>query len=246
MIVGRQKEVASLGALIERARTGLTALLVEGEPGIGKTSLLREGIRLAEAAGFFVLSCGGSAAESTLEFAALEDLVRPIPSRHWDALPSPQRRALETALHLAEPDGPVLDRRAIGSGVRGLMAGLAAEQPLLLAHDDLHWVDVPTAAIDEFVVRRLPGLREGILTTERTTERSRIAIEAPFASVNPTVRSKNTPRNPSNAGTPAAIRAYLAARCAVLIASAGVSMCFVRSEMAKATRSKSIGLVYTR
>src|ERR687887_2467129 len=130
---GREKELAAIDDLLAPStRAGIRALAIEGEPGIGKTTLWREGIARAEAEGYLVLSCRAAQAETRLSFAGLADLLAPISSEALRRLPAPQRRALEVALLRAEPDGAAPYPRAVGTPMVSLVSALAVESLLLV------------------------------------------------------------------------------------------------------------------
>lgn len=159
LLLGRHREVAQLDALLENAAQGASAaLLLSGEAGIGKSSLLRAAADTAAQRGFQVLRTRGYEAESDIPFAGLLELLAPLlPLR--DRIPEVQARALGTALAL-EPPTPV-DRFAVPAGMLSLL-GLAAEQrPLLVVIDDIHWLDDATREATAFVARRLSA--EGVV-----------------------------------------------------------------------------------
>jgi DNA-binding CsgD family transcriptional regulator/tetratricopeptide (TPR) repeat protein len=167
-LVGRDVEVALLRAFLERRpEDGAAALLVEGEPGIGKTAMCRAATEAACERGFRVLRARPSEAERTLSFAALADLLG---DAHGviEQLPAMQRRPLGVALLLEETDGPTPDRRAIGVALLATLRTLAEERPLLLAIDDTQWIDPPTAAALAFALRRLADQPLCVVMTERT------------------------------------------------------------------------------
>jgi DNA-binding CsgD family transcriptional regulator len=169
-VVGRQAELAAVDAVLAAARDGLAALVLEGEPGIGKTTVWREGIARARCQGYRVLSCRAAPAEARLSFAALSDLLAPIEGAAFESLPVPQRRALDAALLRAEPQGAAPDPRAIGTGVVSLVSELSAEAPVLLALDDVQWLDLPSARTLEFALRRVERGSVAVLATIRTPE----------------------------------------------------------------------------
>jgi len=169
-VVGREPELAAIEQLFARARESFSALLLEGDAGIGKTTVFREGLGVAAADGFQVLTCRPGASETTLSFAAVGDLLDAIPADRWGALPSPQRRALDVAMLRTDADEIEVDQRAIAAGLRSLVTGLAAEQPVLLAVDDVQWVDPASAMILGFVLRRLGPERVALLATRRLSE----------------------------------------------------------------------------
>ncbi|RJL30777.1 LuxR C-terminal-related transcriptional regulator [Bailinhaonella thermotolerans] len=162
---GRRNERAAgaerVGKLIEDLRAGRGgALVVRGEPGIGKTTLLDDAVRRAAAvrrdAGpggdVRVLRAAGVEAEAGLPFAALQMLLRPALGR-LDALPDTQAAALRGALGLAAGAGA--DRFLVGVAVVGLLSELAAERPVLCLVDDAHWLDPASAEALLFAARRL-------------------------------------------------------------------------------------------
>ncbi len=102
-----------------------------------------------------VLSCAPAMAESQLSFAGVADLLDGVLDDALPALPAPQRHALEVALLLEEADGPPPDERAIGGAVLAVLHELGATAPVLVAVDDVQWLDEPSRSVLEFVVRRL-------------------------------------------------------------------------------------------
>src|SRR4249920_1021453 len=98
MTVERQTERDALVSFVGDLAAGPSALLLEGEPGIGKTTLWNEGVELARSQGGFVLSCRPSGSDTELAFVGLADLFRDLPLACWNELPEPQRAALEVAL----------------------------------------------------------------------------------------------------------------------------------------------------
>jgi hypothetical protein len=157
-----------LGEALDAGLGGLTQWIVfEGEPGIGKTTLWRAGLEHARGHGFRVLEARPAAPEAELSYSALADLLS---GTHDEigTLPSPQRRALRIALLLEEPTGIPPDQRAVAAALLGLTRALAEEQPVLVALDDLQWLDPPSASALQFAVRRLDDEEVRVLATERT------------------------------------------------------------------------------
>ncbi|MBF9068694.1 ATP-binding protein [Streptacidiphilus fuscans] len=162
MLYGRGAEQAAIDELL-RAAQGRTsgALVLRGEPGIGKTALLEYARGAAE--GFTVLRTAGVEAESELPFAALQLLLAPALGG-LEALPAPQRSALERALGLAEPAADAStpgSRLLVGLGVLGLLAELAEAGPVLCLVDDVQWCDAASADALFFAARRLAA--EGVV-----------------------------------------------------------------------------------
>lgn len=177
-LVGRELELAAIERLLSDARERFSVLLFEGEAGIGKTVLFDEALRMAQAGGFDVLACRPVAAEATLSLTAVGDLLAAVDSDAWAALPAPQRRALDVASLRTETDERPVDERAIAAGFRSLVSSLAGEQPVLLAVDDIQWLDPASAMILGFVVRRLGSERVGVLATHRLREAAEVDLAA--------------------------------------------------------------------
>jgi DNA-binding CsgD family transcriptional regulator len=131
---------------------GPGTLLIEGEAGVGKTTLWREGLGSA-AAGSIVVSCQPVQTEATLSFSGLGDLLGAVVDGVLDVLPMPQRRALEAALLLRE--GGRSDHQAVGAATLSTLRALAGEQPVVVAVDDVQWLDRPSGRALSFAMRRL-------------------------------------------------------------------------------------------
>src|SRR5579859_3355281 len=151
MIVGRTDEVGALDGYLADREAQPRALLIDGEPGIGKTTLLRELLGRAGERGYAVLSCRPARSEMDLSYAGLVELLGGVDARVVDGLPAPQARVLRTILRREEPDGTV-DWLSLGVAT---VAAVRALGPVLLAVDDAQWLDHPTARTLAFVVRRL-------------------------------------------------------------------------------------------
>jgi DNA-binding CsgD family transcriptional regulator len=150
-LFGRTGELEILRRLIARVRRGRSAVLVvQGEPGIGKTELLRQ--LTAEASGFAVARVAGVESEMELPFAGLHQLCAPMLGR-LGSLAEPQRRALSVAFGLASGDSP--DRFMVALAALSLMAEAAEERPILCVVDDAQWLDQASAQVLGFIGRRL-------------------------------------------------------------------------------------------
>lgn len=151
-VIGRTVE---LGEIVELASTVTQrgrALVIEGEAGIGKTTLLDAvGTSLTDK-GFTVLSCAGVQCQRSVGYAAVHELVHPILG-YADALPPHQRTALLAAFGLAEHAMP--DPLLIGVAMLGLIEEAASHHPLLLLVDDAQWLDGSSLHVLTFVGRRL-------------------------------------------------------------------------------------------
>lgn len=144
-------------------------MLIGGEAGIGKTVLWQAVAARARARGYCVLSCRCEQAEAQLSFVGLADLIGGAAPRVLDALPELQRQALAAALLREAPQGGGdLDPRTVATGFTAAVANLAGVSPVVIAIDDVPWLDAPTARVLSFALRRLAGSHVGWLCTSRT------------------------------------------------------------------------------
>jgi DNA-binding CsgD family transcriptional regulator len=167
-IVGREAQLLEVERFLDGSGAGFGALVLEGDAGIGKTTLWREGRRRAQERGALVLWCRPSAAEAKLSFAAVADLLVRVGDSAFAALPEPQRDALEVALLRRRPEGKGPDSRAIAAAFLTLIRELAAERPVIVAIDDWQWLDPPSRRVFEFAVRRLEDEPVGLLCSTRS------------------------------------------------------------------------------
>jgi DNA-binding CsgD family transcriptional regulator len=166
-LLGRDRDLVELYALVDGIEDHGGALVVRGEAGIGKSTLLGAARERALDRGVAVVSTAGALSEAQLAFAGLHQLLLPLLGR-LDLLPDPQRRALETAFRIADGDAP--DLFLIGLATLGLVAERSAETPLLFVVDDAQWLDRPSSEVLAFVARRVEsdpavllfGIREGL------------------------------------------------------------------------------------
>lgn len=168
-LIARDRELGVLLDAIAAPDHGPRAVVLEGEAGVGKTALLRRALDVAADAGWRILSSAPAASEARLAFAALGDLLDPVIDDALPALPRPQRRGLEIALLRSDSD-PVEDRideRTIGVATLSAIRLIAAGTPLLLAIDDLQWVDASSAVALRFALRRLRDERVVVLASRR-------------------------------------------------------------------------------
>ena len=162
-LVGREAELEAIARFLDRATAAPSALVLTGEEGIGKTSLLDAAVARARVEGFDVLTSRPAPSEGALSFAGLSDLVAHIERQPFDSLPAPQRRALDVALMLEDPRGPPPSQLAISLAFSTLVASLEARQPVLIAIDDVQWLDDATIEVLAFLVRRLSDERLGLI-----------------------------------------------------------------------------------
>src|SRR5436190_7334941 len=167
---GRQAELARISSFLDAVPAGPEALILGVDAGIGKSALWLDTLAQARALSYRALSSRPTESEAKLSFAALGDLLDGVVDEALDALPSPQRSALEVALLRAEAAASPPDRRTLSAGFLGALMALATAGPLLLAIDDAQWVDLPSARVLEFAIRRLHDVPIGILITSRDVE----------------------------------------------------------------------------
>jgi DNA-binding CsgD family transcriptional regulator len=164
--VGREAELSALGRFFGTDGSARLLLLV-GEPGIGKTALWEAGIAIAQERGLQCLRTRTSEAETQLSFAGLADLLDGVARETLVALPAPQLRALEVATRRADPAGAPPDPLAISTGFLTVLRFIATSGPLLIAVDDMQWLDPPSAAALAFAARRLAGQPVRFLLSRR-------------------------------------------------------------------------------
>ena len=158
-LTDRHAECDVLGRLVAAVRAGESrALVVHGEPGVGKTALLE--YLAGQASGCRVVHAGGVQSEMELAFAVLHQLCAPMLDR-LERLPAPQRDALRTAFGLSA--GPAPDRFLIGLAALGLLSEMAGERPLVCIVDDEQWLDSASAQVLAFVARRLGAESVGLV-----------------------------------------------------------------------------------
>jgi DNA-binding CsgD family transcriptional regulator len=168
-LIGRRRELASVRAFIERARSDGEALLIFGEPGVGKTRLLDAAADMASSAGTRVLGASGVEFEAGISFSGLNQLLLPLLAEFMH-LTATHRDALNVALGFG--DGPAPNRLVVSNASLTLLRHGAAAQPILIVIDDLPWFDRASAEVLKLVARRLSGTRIGVLGASRSGEES--------------------------------------------------------------------------
>jgi DNA-binding CsgD family transcriptional regulator len=171
---GRADELAAIEGFLAALHSRPGVLVLEGEPGIGKTTLWEAGIAGAREQRIRVLSARASGAEAQLSFTALTDLLEEVGEDVFAVLPAPQRRALEVALLRAAPESAPPGPRAIGLGLLNVLRELAAARPLLVAVDDLQWLDPASADALTFAARRLDDQGVSFLLAKRPGDPSEL------------------------------------------------------------------------
>lgn len=159
--------IASAGATTKTPEPAGRAVLLTGDPGVGKSMLLQAAEHLAAAAGVRVLKATGSEFEADISYAGLHQLLYPLLDT-LDVLPPWQRQAIEAALGIG--NGARGNELTICNAALELLVRSSEKKPLLLLVDDVPWLDHASAAVLGFVARRLTGFRIGFIAAERTGE----------------------------------------------------------------------------
>jgi len=149
-LTGRESESALLAAALDDG----VPVLVLGDPGIGKSALLRTAGAVAKARAFRVLTLAGVQSEAAFPFAGLHQMLRPVLDA-TELLPDAERHALLSAFGLADGDSP--DPFLIALAVAGLLAALATDRPTAVLADDVQWLDPQSHQVLAFVARRRPA-----------------------------------------------------------------------------------------
>ncbi|MGN6800205.1 MAG: helix-turn-helix transcriptional regulator [Gaiellaceae bacterium] len=174
-VVGREPELKAVDAFLD----GTTqALAIVGEAGIGKTTVWREAVERARARGATILTARPAESEVRLSFGGVADLTSALPEDAFDALPAPQRRGLDVALLRADSTGPPA-RRVVATALLTLLRELAGESSVVIAIDDLQWLDSPSTVALEFALRRLEDEHVRVIFSMRpdATELSGLTTE---------------------------------------------------------------------
>src|SRR2546425_3952732 len=140
-IVSREEELASLHAFIDGLQGGPAALVLEGDAGIGKSTLWLAGVEYARTQGLRILLSRPAEAERNLAHVGLGDLLEDVLDDVLPALTAPRRRALKVALLRDETSGDPVDHRALAVAVRDVLQLVSDRKPTLIAIDDIQWLD---------------------------------------------------------------------------------------------------------
>ena len=163
-LVGRDVEVALVDAIIEGLPERGAALVVSGEPGVGKSALLHYARDRADALSLRTLTAAGVESEAELAFAGVHQLLYPILGL-LELLPAPQRRALQIAFGIAS--GPEPDPFVVALAAYQLVCDAAEQSPVVVFVDDAHWLDRSSSGVLTFIARRLESEPVGLLVSVR-------------------------------------------------------------------------------
>jgi DNA-binding CsgD family transcriptional regulator len=165
-LTGRERETTLLDAFVARFVSDPSSLSLVGEAGVGKSILWTHAVEAAREAKIKVLEARPAERERDLAFAGLADLLEGVGDGRVESLPDGQRRALQVAVFRSETLADPIDPHLIGRAVLAVIRGVAAEQPVLLAIDDVQWLDQESGAALAFALRRADE-QVGVLSTRR-------------------------------------------------------------------------------
>jgi DNA-binding CsgD family transcriptional regulator len=165
-IVGRERELQRVAAFVMDG-AGPGGLIIRGEAGVGKTTLWRHGVEAARAGGFTVLSARPLELDMEIPLAGLNDLLGDVLDEVMEVLPEPQRRALDVALLRADPVGAPPEPAAIAFAFLSGLKALARRASVLIAIDDLQWLDRPSQVALRFAAHRIDSSPLRLLVAER-------------------------------------------------------------------------------
>jgi DNA-binding CsgD family transcriptional regulator/DNA polymerase III delta prime subunit len=176
-VIGRKDELSSIEMFLEQVEVGHAGLVFSGEPGIGKTTLWEAALDHARREDMQVLSCRCLKSEASLSFGGLSDLVGPVFEEVAQVLAPPRRHALAVALLLSEPSTQPLGSRAIGLAFLDVVRTLQQRGSVVVAVDDVQWLDPSSSMVLQFALRRLHDERVGFLATLREEPEARVPFE---------------------------------------------------------------------
>ncbi|MEO3760953.1 AAA family ATPase [Mycobacterium sp. B14F4] len=165
-VIERPTEFRAIFDFLRSASSRPAGVVIEGEAGVGKTTLWLTCVAEALKQGFRVLSARGAQAEAAFAYAAVADLLSDVEPSVLADLPELQRLAVDRVLLRADGDGPPTDQGVAAAALGSVVNLLAARSPVLVAIDDVQWLDPSSHAVVASAARQITG-RVGILVTER-------------------------------------------------------------------------------
>lgn len=176
-VVGRDRELEEVAAFLGADADGARVLVLDGEPGIGKTTLWRDALRLANAGGYRVLTSSPGGAETELAFTGLRDLLGAVFDEIAGDLPPPQRRALAVALLRDEPGDEPPEPATVSVALLSGLRRLATDEAVAIGVDDVQWLDAASAAALQYALRRLMDVPIVFVLSRRTNERDVLELD---------------------------------------------------------------------
>ena len=173
-VIGRDAELQSIQAFLAASSSAARALVIAGEPGIGKSTVWQAAVDEARSNSFHVLVASPAEREAKLAYVVLGDLLGGVLDLDVSDLPGVQRRALEAALLRAEVNDPI-EQRAVSAAFLGVLTSLARQRPTIVAVDDVQWLDDSSAQVLAYAARRLTHEPVGFLLATRMDEDGRAA-----------------------------------------------------------------------
>jgi DNA-binding CsgD family transcriptional regulator/tetratricopeptide (TPR) repeat protein len=177
-VIGRELELATVQQVLVGMSDGAGSLVVQGLPGIGKTVIWAAAVSAARDQGVVVRECRCAQADSTMAFAGLGDLFDSLDPAILDSLPAVQRHALSAALLLDQTGVVTGSERVVGVAVLGVLRSLAADTTLVLAIDDVQWLDPSSRSALTFALRRLRDEPIGLIASYRLASDEDTATDA--------------------------------------------------------------------
>jgi DNA-binding CsgD family transcriptional regulator len=165
-IVGREAALGEIDRFVARVADQPAGLVLLGEPGIGKSTAWTEAIERLVDAGCLVLQSHPAEAEVRFAFAGLRDVLSHLSDR-IDSLPPPMARALRVALLLEEPAGGEVEGGTVEAAALALLRDVASDRPVVVAIDDVQWLDEPSRVAFAYVARRARDARISFILAER-------------------------------------------------------------------------------
>lgn len=166
--IGRASELGVVQDFLGAVEAGARVLLLDGASGMGKTTIWQAGVAAARDQDRTVLVAQPTEVESSFAYAGLGDLLSTIDDNDLGALPAPQRRAMMVALLREDSEQSATDQGAVAVALLNLLATLAKDRPVILAVDDVQWLDEPSKQVLHFAMRRLAAKEIGFLLALRT------------------------------------------------------------------------------
>ncbi|MDP9074072.1 MAG: AAA family ATPase, partial [Actinomycetota bacterium] len=168
VVFGRERELDAVGSFLSAVGGPSASLVMEGPAGIGKSTIWAEAVTRANSEGRVTRTCRCAAADAAWAFSGLGDLLEGIPEGVLAALPNVQRQALSAALLLDSTTVVAPGDRVVAVGVLGVLRAFARSGPLLLAIDDIQWLDSASSTVLTYALRRLDDGGVRVLATRRT------------------------------------------------------------------------------
>lgn len=163
-LIGRESEIERIREFLAAVGVDGGALLVTGDPGVGKTVIMNAASDAASAAGMRVLRAAGVQFEAVTSFSGLHQVLLPLLSA-LPQLAAVHRNALNVALGFGEGAPP--SRLVVSNAALMLLRHVAAARPVLMILDDLQWLDRASAGVLSFVARRVGGSHVGLIGATR-------------------------------------------------------------------------------